>query len=41
MTDEDFAKLREDFNREMDESVARAQAAPEMKPEEIYDNLYV
>ena len=41
LTDEDIAKIREDFAREMDESVQRAQAEPEMQPGDIYDYLYV
>ena len=40
LTDEEIEKMRVDFNQEMDESIARAQAAPEMKAEEIYDHLY-
>ena len=40
ITDEELQKMREDFDREMDESIARAQEAEEIKPEEIYDCLF-
>ena len=41
ITADEISRMRADFNREMDEAILRAEAAPEMKPEEIYDNLYV
>ena len=41
LTQEDIAALRESFEREMDEAIARAEASPEMTSEEIFDNLYV
>ena len=41
LTDAEIEKMRADFDQEMDESIKRAQAAPEMKPEDIYDCLYV
>ncbi len=40
LTEEQIAAMRSDFNREMDESIVRAEAAPEMRPEEIFDYLY-
>ena len=41
ITADEISQMRADFDREMDEAILRAEAAPEMKPEEIYDNLYV
>ena len=41
ITSEEIAQMRADFDREMDEAILRAEAAPEMQPEEIYDYLYV
>ena len=41
ITADEISQMRSDFDREMDEAILRAEAAPEMKPEEIYDNLYV
>lgn len=41
ITADEISQMRSDFDREMDESIKRAQAAPEMKPEDIYDCLYV
>lgn len=41
LTDAEIEALRSDFDREMNDSVQRAQLAPEMQPSEIYDNLYV
>lgn len=41
MTREEIDRIRQDFAREMDESVARVQRDPEMQPSEIYDYLYV
>lgn len=41
LTEKDLADMRETFNQEMDASIQRAQQAPEMTPEEIYDYLYV
>ena len=41
LTDEQIGKMRQDFDREMEEAIARAEAAPEMTADEIYDFLYV
>lgn len=41
LTAEQAQKMREDFDREMEEAIAHAEAAPGMSPEEIYDYLYV
>lgn len=41
ITEEEIAQMRADFDREMDEAILRAEAAPQMEPEEIYDYLYV
>ena len=41
ITSEEIAQMRADFDREMDEAILRAEAAPEIQPEEIYDYLYV
>ena len=41
ITSEEIAQMRADFDREMDEAILRAEAAPEMQPEAIYDYLYV
>ena len=41
LTDEKIAEIRADFAREMEESVQRVQADPEMTPDKIYDCLYV
>ena len=41
VTEEELAGMRSDFAARMDEAVVRAEAAPAMRPEEIYDGLYV
>jgi pyruvate dehydrogenase E1 component alpha subunit len=41
LTEADIAQLRSDYEKAMNESVERAQAAPEMTADEIYDYLYV
>lgn len=41
MTVEEMEQMKADFDREMDEAILRAEASPEMEPEEIYDYLYV
>ena len=41
ITDEEIQKLRDDFDKEMDAAIARAQQADEISVEEIYDYLYV
>ncbi|MBQ9330001.1 MAG: thiamine pyrophosphate-dependent dehydrogenase E1 component subunit alpha [Oscillibacter sp.] len=41
MTAEQFAKMRADFDQEMNESIERTLVAPEMTADEIYDYLYV
>jgi pyruvate dehydrogenase E1 component alpha subunit len=41
LTAEGIEKQRADYEREMNEAVARAEAAPEMTADEIYDYLYV
>lgn len=41
ITADEISQMRADFDHEMDKAILRAEAAPEMKPEEIYDNLYV
>lgn len=41
LTQEEADRMRTDFDRAMDEAILRAEAAPEMEPEEIYDGLYV
>ena len=41
LTEEQIAKQKADFDQEMNESIARSEAAPEMTPDEIYDYLYV
>ena len=41
LTAEQAKKMREDFDSEMEEAIAHAEAAPEMTADEIYDYLYV
>lgn len=41
LTDAEIAEQRESFEKEMSAAVEHAVAAPEMKAEEIFDNLYV
>ena len=41
LTDEAISKMREDFDREMEDAIAKAEAAPEMTSDEILDFLYV
>lgn len=41
MTIEEMEEMKAAFDKEMDEAILRAEAAPEMEPEEIYDYLYV
>ena len=41
LTEAEIAEQTEAFEREMNAAVEDAVAAPEMKPEEIFDNLYV
>ena len=41
ITAEEIAQMRADFDAKMEAAIQHAVAAPEMKPEEIYDYLYV
>ena len=41
MTMEEMEQMKATFDKEMDEAIMRAEASPEMEPEEIYDYLYV
>ena len=41
MTEEELAAMRVAFDQKMNESIQRAVEAPAMKPEEIFDYLYV
>lgn len=41
ITEEEIAQMRADFDAKMEAAIQHAVAAPEMKPEEIYDYLYV
>lgn len=41
LTGDDISQKRSAFDDEMEKSIAHAEAAPAMKPEDIYDYLYV
>lgn len=41
LTEEESKKMREDFDKEMNDAIDRTEAAPEMTAEEIFDYLYV
>jgi pyruvate dehydrogenase E1 component alpha subunit len=40
VTPEEIQTLRNEINRELDEAIAFAEAAPDPKPDELYRNLY-
>lgn len=41
LTEEESKKMREDFDKEMNDAIDRTEAAPEMTAEEIFNYLYV
>mgnify|MGYP004638730785 FL=1 len=41
LTEEESRKMREDFDKEMNDAIDRTEAAPEMTADEIFDCLYV
>lgn len=40
ITEQEIEAFKERFDKQMDAAIERAEAAPSMTPEEIYDNLY-
>jgi len=40
ITEQEIEAFKERFDKQMDAAIERAEAAPSIKPEEIYDNLY-